>query len=380
MGRTGLAIQGGGPLEVDQLLKESLYYLVLHEIGHTLGLNHNFRASQLHSLEDIHDREKTDPVGLLSSVMDYPAINFSSDKEEQGAYYTDKPGPYDVWAIQFGYDQALGDPAAMAAHLARSTEPALAFANDADDMRSSGKGIDPRAMLGDLTSDPVGYAIERINFVRSILPELVEKITDEGETWEPLRSSFSSILWNYGSSAQILSRQIGGVHIERALVGQAGDTPPLQPVSAAQQRRAMEALKTAIVAEDAFVFPEDLLQRLQLQRRGFDHFELEANEDPKLHAGVAQIQSTVLDQLLHPNTLQRIIDTSLYGNEYPLDQFLAELDDAVMTGDTDELDPNTFRQSLQIDYFRRLIKISGLEKPSPGLGWAYTSEPSSARP
>ena len=98
-----LAAEGASEEQKQRHLEESLFYLILHEMGHTFGLNHNMKASQLHLPKDLHNRELTERVGLVGSVMDYPAVNVSLDPAKQGQYFTTKPGPYDLWAITYGY-------------------------------------------------------------------------------------------------------------------------------------------------------------------------------------------------------------------------------------------------------------------------------------
>ena len=109
--------------------------------------------------------------------MDYPPINIAPKGVKQGQYFTTKPGPYDHWAINYGYSEALEDPAKeklrLAAITSRSHQPELAFGNDADDMRKAGKGIDPRVMIDDMSSDPVAYGIQRCDLVNKKLGELV---------------------------------------------------------------------------------------------------------------------------------------------------------------------------------------------------------------
>jgi len=84
------------PKEISEMHKQFLYYLILHEIGHTMGLNHNMKASQMLSPAEMNNTSITRTIGLQSSVMDYPAINVSSDRNNQGDYYTTKVGPYDI--------------------------------------------------------------------------------------------------------------------------------------------------------------------------------------------------------------------------------------------------------------------------------------------
>ncbi|TMP76694.1 hypothetical protein CWC05_21525, partial [Pseudoalteromonas ruthenica] len=122
---------------------------------HTLGLNHNMRSSQLHSKDKVQSIMPSDNLPLTGSVMEYPAINFAPNGKKQGLYYTTMTGPYDDWVIEYGYSESLNDAKAEQQRLnkilARSTEPGNAFGNDADDMRSPGKAIDPRVNIYDLS-------------------------------------------------------------------------------------------------------------------------------------------------------------------------------------------------------------------------------------
>ena len=86
-------------LEQHRIIYESLVKLTLHEVGHTLGLSHNFYSSKLHSFKNIHQRHITEPVGLTSSVMDYVSANVGINSKNHGQFYTTTPGPYDIWAI-----------------------------------------------------------------------------------------------------------------------------------------------------------------------------------------------------------------------------------------------------------------------------------------
>ncbi|HAL72084.1 MAG TPA: hypothetical protein DCP71_09970, partial [Verrucomicrobiales bacterium] len=196
-GQTMLRLQKSDRVEMDRLIKESLYYLCLHEVGHTLGLNHNFRGSQLHSLKDIHNAELTEKTALTGSVMDYPPINIAPKGVKQGQYFTTKPGPYDHWVINYGYSESLEDPVEEAKRLeaiaALSHKPELAFANDADDMRSPGKAIDPRAMLFDMSSDAISYGEQRCEIVRVELANILKDVSDPGKSWQAGAQAFASL-------------------------------------------------------------------------------------------------------------------------------------------------------------------------------------------
>lgn len=347
-----LASNASGSLR-EQLIKDSIYMLTLHEIGHTLGLTHNMRASQM--LPDVFDPIAVAEKGLSASVMDYEAVNVAPPGKTQTPFYQNRPGLYDLWAIEFGYAPSLVDAAAekarLQALLARSTEPELAYGNDADDMRRPGRGIDPHINIYDHSGDAVGYAEQRLQLVRDIQADLLAEY--QGETYQALYNSFAVLMNQLSRSGGVVSRYVGGVHINRAAPGAAA-APPYQPVAARQQQRAMQVLAKYIFAPDALGGSESVYQHLQRQRRGFD-FSAEP-EDPKLHAMMLSVQKRILDHLLHPRTLQRVSDSRLYGNDYELTQMLNDLTGAIFEADKRGT-VNSIRQNLQVEYLKRLVSI-----------------------
>ena len=355
-GRTALkALSDDGAAGLDgemtQLLEEGIYYLALHEVGHTLGLMHNMKASQLHGPDEVHDAGMTRTSGLTGSVMDYPAINVAPPQADQGQFYTTKPGPYDLWAIEYGYTT---DENSLDAILSRSTEPELAFGNDADDMRSPGKAIDPRVMIGDMSADALQYAEDRMALINEITPGLVQKYADAGQSWQELRDAYGITLGQHVGMMQAVSRYVGGVYVDRGFIGQEGSGDPYTPVATEDQKRAVSILSQHLFAPDAFDKPADLYRHLQPQRRGFEFFG--NSEDPKIHAAARRAQASVLAHLLHPNTLERITDTRLYGNGYALVDYMEDLTDAVFEADADD-NVNTFRQNLQLTYTNALASV-----------------------
>lgn len=358
-GISALQIMEAGEQELDGFQHEAMTSLILHEVGHTLGLHHNMQASSIHPIEDIHNMELANTVGLTGSVMDYTTVNVNADRENQGRYYDIKPGPYDIWAIEFGYSPALDDPEAEEARLekilSRSTEPQLAFGNDADDMRSPGKAMDPRVMVNDMSSDPVAYGVDRIELVNGLLDNLLDKYeAREGQSYQELRNSFARLMNQYGTSTGVMSRQIGGVYRERALIGQEGATQPFTPVPAEKQREAMSYLSEYLFAPDAFDTSNEVYNYLQAQRRGFNFFG--SSEDPKIHDLVLGMQVNVLVHILHPNTMKRITDSRTYGNTYAAADVVRDLTTALFDADA-RGNVNTFRQNAQVEYVKILTAV-----------------------
>ncbi|RMB04445.1 zinc-dependent metalloprotease [Eilatimonas milleporae] len=356
LGKTLAATLKGGNSHSDRLLEEALYYLVIHEVGHTLGLTHNMKGSFGRPYASAHDI-LAQGGGLVGSVMDYPAVNIAPPGEPQAYFYTTRPGPYDVWAVQFGYDTRLDDPDIRRAHLERSSDPALAFGNDADDMSIPGKGVDPRVNVFDFSDDPVRYAADRLELDRQAMARLMERYQTNGdESYQGLRNAFLTIAWDMLWQGRVVSRYIGGVYVDRATPGQPGATAPYRPVAKSVQKQAMGVLTTGMFAPDAFDIDGDLARHLAIQRRGFRHYF--GTEDPKLHDMALGIQADILAHLLHPFTLRRMTDTGLYGNDYSVPEMMGDLTGAIF--DTDSRGAvNTMRQGLQHYYVDRLIGVFG---------------------
>ena len=335
-----------------ELVKQSLYRLVLHEVGHTLGLNHNFKASALLSTDELNNKDIVNEKGVTSSVMDYPAININKNPEEQALFFDIKPGFYDVWAIQFGYSQFSEneEEEGISKILSRSTEKELAFANDALDMRSPGKGSDPNAMIYDLSSNQLDHSVDKINMVTNILKDLKTNYTTNNDTYEELYRSYINLVYSYYQALNIVTRQIGGVYIDLSHTDQNTDNKPFESVDKETQKKAMD-----IIARYGFsnkiLLQDDLFPYLQKQRRGFN-----VSTDPTIHQRILRYQNYLLNHLLNSKVLLRISNSSLYGNNYKLPYYMIDLRNSIFESDMDK-NISTVRQNLQVSYVNRLLSI-----------------------
>ncbi|MEQ1797687.1 MAG: zinc-dependent metalloprotease [Lacibacter sp.] len=346
----------GAADEVRLAHEQFLYYLILHEMGHTLGLNHNMKASQMLSPTEVHNKAITQKLGLQGSVMDYPSVNINSDRSKQGDYYTMKPGPYDLWAIEYGYREfAAGqEQSSLNALLRRSHEPYLTFGNDADDMRSPGNGIDPRVMVNDMSNDMVTYGEDRFKFVNNAMSKLLTKYTRGDKSYQEIQIRYSVLNGQRFQMANAISRYIGGVQVDRSFPGQNPGSKPFVITPVEYQKKAMAFLSKYVFAPNAFDADLPLLPYLQTQRRGYNFFG--TPEDPKHTSLVQNFQLNILAELLHPTTLRRINNSGLYGNTYSIADVMNDLTTAIFKADIGGA-VNIYRQNLQSEFVKGTIGI-----------------------
>jgi hypothetical protein len=353
-----LETQGLSDIAKRDYMKQSLYYLVLHEMGHTLGLNHNMKASQMLNPTQAHNKQLTQQIGLTASVMDYPAANIALDKSKQGDYFTTRPGPYDLWAIEFGYTPPLSNASQEANRvqqlLAKSGDSLLIFGNDADDMRGVGSGIDPRVNVNDLSNDAITYSVDRMKLSLDLTSKLKARYVKPNESYQELRQAYSIVQNEYFQAANVMVKYIGGVYVNRVFAEQPGAGKAYTPVSLADQKRVMNALTQYAFSANAFGVQTDLYPYLQNQRRGFGFFG--TNEDPKINERVLGYQRSLLMHLLSPTVHKRMSDSRMYGNTYSVLAMMNDLTNAIFSGENGAVP--TFRINLQnvyVDYLLQLV-------------------------
>lgn len=356
-GLTAMEAINADEKELKEMHKQFLTYLIMHEMGHTMGLMHNMKASQMLSPAEVNNKEITRKIGTMGSVMDYPAINVALDKSKQGDYYTTKAGPYDLWAIEYGYtpyETETAEEAGLYKILSRSNEPQLIFGNDGDDMRAPGKAIDPRVNVNDFTNDAIGYAEDRYKLVNSIMPKLIAKYAKSNQSYAELRSRYGVLNTQRNNMTNAVSRYVGGVYIDRSQPEQKSANKPMTPVPVAVQKRAMDVLAKYVFAPNAYDADAQVFPYLQRQRRGYD----QGQEDFKITNTALLVQATgSLGHILHPNTLQRITNTRLYGNTYSVADVMGDLTKAIFDADMNG-NVNVYRQNLQTVFVESLAQIT----------------------
>lgn len=352
-------IKPGDPVPkefVDQALK----WVTMHEVGHTLGLRHNFRSSIDTPLDKLYDKEWGEENGVFSSAMEYPSINLHpKDKSEDAYYYNPGVGSYDRWVISYGYtpdDEKAKEIARQAA------QPGHAYGTD-EDARGVG-AVDPHVNVFDLGSDPLAWGKERAELLKGLIPKISDIKLADNAPYYKATDLFQSYLYQYARVLTPAIKYIGGQHQYRDHVGDPDGRMPFEPVDYQEQKEALNMIVDFAFAEDAVQLPQDIFQKMGANRWSHwgNNTTYGGRVDYPLHETMLGIQSSLLEQLLDPVRLSRIRDTEVkFGADQTvtIPELMSVLTESIwseaLTSPGQNIDSN--RRDLQRNHLNRMVKL-----------------------
>jgi len=373
----------------DEVIGQAIKDVTMHEVGHTLGLRHNFKASTMLKNEQLHDTAITRKQGLVGSVMDYAPVNLAPKGVKQGDYFTTTIGPYDYWAIEYAYKPLSGGVEGEYDELkkiaAKCAAAGLDYATD-EDMYSS---ADPLTNAWDLGADPMKFAQERMVLAQELMKGLADRVVDKGEGYQRARRAFGMLLAQYGNAAHLVGNYIGGQYLHRDHSGDPEGRDPLVPVAAAKQREALKFLQDNILTDKPFQFSPQLLRKLGADR--WMHWGNEAAAfapiDYPINERVLSIQRVALRQCLDPDVLARIQNNALKVEKdeaFTLAELFRGVTDAVWSDLPREGKPgasSVVRRNLQREHLKDLTNlVLGKKLPTAGSGMMLFAGGGSMRP
>ncbi|MDZ8110729.1 MAG: zinc-dependent metalloprotease [Nostoc sp. DedQUE12a] len=355
-----------GSEAMQEYVHQYLRSLIAHEVGHTLGLRHNFHGSAMLAPQELNNTEITHTKGLVGSVMDYLPVNVAPQGVEQGDYFPEIVGPYDEWAIEYGYkinpspriepiipemEKTFLEKIAFA-----SPQPELSYATDEDIL-----DINPLANVWDMSNDVLVYSQWQMDNARVMLQRLEKGYLSPGESYSNLRVLFDRVLGYYFSNAKLLSQYIAGQSFRRLHAGD--DTSwAFVPVSLLKQRQALTKLQEYVFSEDAFNFSAQLLNQLAPSRwRHWGSFAPNYRLDYPIHDRILSFQSGILRSLLDGDRLNRLQDIELKtqpGEALSIPELFDTLQTSIWTEvlNLGEFKPiSSMRRSLQQEYLNILL-------------------------
>ena len=332
--------------------------VITHEVGHTLGLRHNFKASTTITRQQLGDRETGRSQGISGSVMDYNPFNLPLKGEPAREPNMVTLGAYDYWAIEYAYkplDAATEKDELAKIALRGSTDPLLAFADDGDVGGFAGnESLDPYVNQFDMGDDPLAWVQRQLALSKELWQRLQDRGSKLGDDPQRLRRSLASSFRQIASLPDMAAKFVGGMHTNHDLPG-TSTRAIYRPVDPARQREALRYLNENIFGVDSFRFSPAFLASM-----GPDNVEWARIAPVNIAASVQQLQTPVLDRLMGAGTAQRMLRLPDYLSEkerkgaITLSEVYATLQGAVWGELKSGREIEPMRRSLQREHLRRV--------------------------
>lgn len=316
-GLTAMTLLGleGLPVDKQKFIKQYVTEVVAHEMGHCLGLRHNFIASTELDVKQLQDPKVVGQKGIGATVMDYSPFNIFALKQKDVDYYAQTIGTYDYWAIQYGYmftnaETPEAELPMLRKHASQGNLPGNAYRSD-----GLADAFDPRVSRFDLGKDPLAYVQKNLDVSRYLLRNLDTRLPKNGSSYFEFTRSFNSLLGNYFNAPRFAVRYLGGMQFSDNFKGDTNETMPITLITGAQQRQALALLNQYIFAESAFNLPKKNFAMLAPNPNVSFESSAQARRYPVFDI-ISNYQQTAMAQVFRSDILSRIVNNE-YRSEKP---------------------------------------------------------------
>jgi hypothetical protein len=335
----------------DELMGQLIRFVSSHEVGHTLGLPHNFGSSSGVPVENLRNKAWVEANGHTPSIMDYARFNYVAQPEDNigpaGIY--PRIGEYDKWSIEWGYKLI------PEAKTAEDEVPVLDkwIEAKAGDKRyyygRQGQPDDPRDQsecIGDNAMIASSYGIKNL---KKILPNLINWTKTPNEGYDDLTEVYNQLTGQFRRYIGHVCYNFGGIYETIKKNSQSGAV--YEFVSKATQKEAMDFINTQVFTTPTWLMNKDLAEKT----------------NANFSVIILGLQESALNRMLSTNTMGKMLSAEVANGSsaYTINDLLTDLKQSVFTELTIKKPIDNFRRNLQKSYVERL---NALINPSPITG------------
>jgi hypothetical protein len=320
----------------DDVMAELVRFVSAHEVGHTIGFQHNMGSSYAYTVDQLRDPEFTSTHGTAPSIMDYARFNYVAQPEDGVTQFGPMVGEYDDWATKWTYSWIAGDRTPDEEFLIlnewvkeRADDPAMLFL--------SGFG-DPRQQTENISNDEMEASRLGVLNLQRILDNLVDWTAEEGKDWAQLQELYGQVGSQFNRYMGHVSSNVGGVFEQPKTSDQDGVV--YSPVPQERQRRAVEWMADHVFTTPEWMIRDDIMDRI---------------ENGGITGRIRGYQVSGISRLLDPQKLVRLLDgeTRWDGDQYTVSELMADMRSAIFSELSSGASVDSYRRNVQRGYVDR---------------------------
>lgn len=326
----------------EDLMGRLIRFVSAHEVGHTIGLRHNFGASHATPVEKLRDAAWLAENGHTSSIMDYARFNYVAQPGDGVTDLFPKVGAYDRWAIEWNYKPIYGTASAEEDEkILNQWYLKKAAGNPALHYLTQGSTFDPRAQSEDLSDNSVVASEYGIENLKRILPNAIDWTKEDAEHYEMAAELYGDVFGQFRRYIGHVSKWVGGLYESPKTYDQEGVV--YEPAPANMQREAVSFLHRHLFKEPTWMLDKKITQMI--------------NKGQGVNT-IGSLQASTLRSLYTTDRLQRLIEAkSAFPNAYGLMDFFKDMERGIWMELNAGVAPTVFRRNLQKTYLEQMMQM-----------------------